>query len=86
MHTNHIPDDVIISDHPPVRGTQWRTLSYWKDCGGVDGVEWVNDLEWQHPKYGALWHPDGFQTWTEETGRHVPVAIVTAHACAWERH
>ena len=50
---------------------QWRVRGYWKDSGGVDGVEWTTDLDFH--MHGG-WHPG--ESWREETGRGIPLAVL----------
>jgi len=58
---------------------QWRVRGYWKDSGGVDGVEWTTDLDFH--MHGG-WHTD--EAWTDETFRSIPAAVLEwASVAAW---
>ena len=53
-------------------GTQWRCVYGWKDTGGVDGVQWVVDLEWEDS--ASNWHTD--EAWAEEKRRAIPTKVL----------
>jgi len=60
-------------------GTEWRVVGRWKDLGGVDGMEYVTDLDFY--RHGG-WHTDG--SWTGETFRAIPAAVLEwASVAAW---
>lgn len=53
-------------------GTQWRCVCGWKDTGGIDGVTYAIDLEWEDSD--GIWHTD--EAWSEEKRRPIPTKVM----------
>ena len=63
------------------RDIEWRVVHGWRYGNGVDDTSWASDLEYclsgQFPQRDAFWSVA--ESYTEETGRPVPLTIVAWH-------